>query len=74
MLRETYKTVVGMIEQAKAAFTGLNGLHIPRFCEEGALGSERFDEYLDLGVAKRASEVRAKFSEQASRSDPSRRE
>ena len=67
MLREAYKTVVGMIEQAKAAFADLDGLLVPRFCEEGALGSERFDEYLDLGVAKRTSEVRAKLSEQPSR-------
>ena len=67
MLGEAHKTIVRMIEQAKAAFANLDQLFIPRFCEEGALGSQRFDEYLDLGVAKGAGEVRPKFGEQASR-------
>ena len=67
MLREAHKTIVRMIEQPKAAFADLDGLLVPRFCEEGALGSERFDEDLDLGVAKGAGEVGAKFGEQATR-------
>jgi hypothetical protein len=67
MLGEAYKPIVRMIEQAKAAFADLDGLLVPSFGEEGAVGSERFDEDLDLGVAKGAGEVGAKFGEQASR-------
>ena len=37
VLHEAHKTVARMIEQANAAFSDLNGLLIPRFCEEGAL-------------------------------------
>ena len=59
-----------MIEHAKAAFAGLNGLLIPGFGEEGALAPQRLDEDLDLGVAKGASEVRAEFGEQPSRPVP----
>src|ERR1700733_11105653 len=67
VLDETHGAVVRVIEHAKAAFAGLNGLLIPRFCKEGALAAERLDEYLDLSVAKGASEVGAKFGEQPSR-------
>ena len=54
-----YETVVRVMEHAQAAFAGLNGLLIPRFCKEGALAAERLDEYLNLGVAKGAGEVGA---------------
>jgi len=67
VLREAHKTIVRMIEQPKAAFADLDGLFVPRFCKEGAFVAQRFDEDSDLGVAKRAGEVRAKFGEQASR-------
>jgi hypothetical protein len=67
VLNKAHEAVVRMIEQAKAAFADLNGLLVPGFCKEGALAAERLDEYPDLGVAKRAGEVGAKFGEQASR-------
>src|ERR1700722_11456191 len=68
MLNEPHEAVVRMIERTKPAFAGLDRLLIPRFCKEGALAAERLDEYLDLSVAKGASEVGAKFGEQPSRS------
>jgi hypothetical protein len=68
VLDETHGAVIRVIEHAKAPFTGLNGLLIPRFCKEGALATKRLDEYPDLSVAKGAREVGAKFGEQASRS------
>ena len=67
VLNEAHGAVVRVIEHAKAAFAGLNGLLIPGFGEERALGPERLDEELDLRVAKRAGEVGAKFGEQPSR-------
>src|ERR1700677_3270453 len=67
MLREAHETVVRVMEHTKAAFAGLDGLLIPRLGKEGALAPERLDEYLDLSVAKGASEVGAKFGEQPSR-------
>src|ERR1700760_276803 len=57
-----------MIEHAKAALADLDGLLIPGFREERALAPQRLDEDLDLGVAKGAHEVGAKFGEQPSRS------
>ena len=68
VLGEAYDAVVRVIEHAKATFAGLDDLLIPRFCEEGALAPQRLDEYLDLSVAKGASEVGAKFGEQPPRS------
>ncbi len=68
MLSEAHETIVRMVEQAEPAFANLNGLLIPRFREERALAAERFNENLDLGVAKRTGEVRAKFREQPPRS------
>ena len=68
VLRKAHKAIDWMIEHAKAAFADLNGLLIPGFCEEGALAPQRLDEDLDLGVAKGAREVGAKFGEQPSRS------
>ena len=70
VLGEADETVVRMVEQPEPAFADLNGLLVPRFCEERALAAERFDEYLDLCVAKRAGEVRAKFREQSPRPIP----
>ena len=67
VLGEAHETVVRMIEHAKAAFAGLDRLLVPRFCEESALAAKRFDEDPDLGVAKGAGEVGAKFGEQPSR-------
>ena len=64
VLCKAHKTVARVIEHAKATFANLYGLLIPSFCEEGALGSKRLDEYLDLSVAKSAGEVGAKFGEQ----------
>src|ERR1700722_9669661 len=68
VLDETHGAVVRVIEHAKAPFAGLNGLLIPRFCKEGALATKRLDEYPDLGIAKGAREVGAKFGQQPSRS------
>jgi hypothetical protein len=65
VLHEAHGAVVGVIEQTKPAFAGLNGLLVPRFREERALGPERLDKELDLRVAEGAGEVRAKFGEQA---------
>jgi hypothetical protein len=67
VLSEGHETVARMVEQPKPAFANLNGLLIPRFREERALAAERFNENLNLGVAKRTGEIRAKFGEQPSR-------
>src|SRR5271163_1416058 len=67
VLSEAQEPAAGMVECAKSAFADLNGLLIPGFGEEWALTAQRFDEGLDLRVAKRVGEIGAKFGEQASR-------
>src|SRR5271168_5189102 len=67
VLGEAQERAAGMVECTKSAFADLNGLLIPGFGEEWALTAQRFDEGLDLRVAKRMGEIGAKFGEQASR-------
>jgi len=67
MLREAHRAVMTMVEQAKPAFADLDRLLVPRFGKEGALAAQRLNEWLDLGVAKRAGEVGAKLAEEPSR-------
>src|SRR5690348_12996408 len=61
VLDEAHDPLVRVIEQTKSAFAALNGLLVPGFGEKRAFAAKRVDEDLDLGVAKRAGEVGAKF-------------